>query len=42
MIDDWDKILNDMDSEEVKDHVDDWWCSSCEHGPMTKKESKCS
>ena len=28
MIDDWDKILNDMDSEEEKDHVDDWWCSS--------------
>ena len=42
MIDDWDKILNDMDSEEEKDHVDDWWCRQCEHGPMTKKESKCS
>ena len=42
MIEDWDKILSDVDLEEEKDHADDWWCSSCEHGPMTEKESKCS
>jgi uncharacterized paraquat-inducible protein A len=41
-LDDWDKILSDVDLEEEKDHTDDWWCSSCEHGPMTEKETKCS
>ena len=41
-MDDWDKILNDVLDETKEEYADDWWCSSCEHGPMTEKESKCS
>jgi hypothetical protein len=41
-MDDWDKILNDVLDETKEEYADDWWCSSCEHGPMTDKETKCS
>ncbi len=42
-MDDWDKILGDIDLEETKDTLaDDWWCIECEHGPMTEKEDKCT
>ena len=42
-MDDWDKILSDVALEETKDEFhDEWWCTECEHGPMTEKEDKCS
>jgi len=41
-LNDWDKILCDVNLEEEKEYADDWWCSSCEHGPMTEKETRCS
>jgi uncharacterized paraquat-inducible protein A len=42
-MDEWDKILNDVALDETKDESqDEWWCTECEHGPMTEKEDKCS
>ena len=42
-LDDWDKILNDVASDETKEeYADEWWCVECEHGPMTEKETTCS
>ena len=41
-LDDWDKIICDVNLEEETEYADDWWCSLCEHGPMTEKETKCS
>ena len=42
-MDEWDKILSDVALEETKDEFHDvWWCTECEHGPMTEKEDKCS
>ena len=40
-MDDLDQILSDVALEE-ENHELDWWCSDCEHGPMTEKEHKCS
>ncbi len=40
-MDDLDKILSDVDLEE-DNQQEDWWCSDCEHGPMTEKENRCS
>tara|TARA_Y100001970_G_scaffold75346_1_gene95473 strand:- start:1583 stop:1795 length:213 start_codon:yes stop_codon:yes gene_type:complete len=40
-MDDLDQILSDVALEE-DNHELDWWCSDCEHGPMTEKEHKCS
>ena len=40
--DDIDKILSDVILEEEKLDHEEWWCSDCEHGPMTEKEIKCS
>ena len=42
-MDEWDKILNDVALEETKDeYADEWFCESCEMGPMTEKEDKCT
>ena len=42
-MDDWDKILNNVELDETKEeYADEWYCSACEHGPMTEKEDKCS
>ena len=42
-LDDWDKILNDVASDETKEeYADEWWCVECEYGPMTEKETTCS
>ena len=40
-------ILNDIDLEEEKnevkeEYVDDWYCTDCEHGPMTESDDKCN
>jgi uncharacterized paraquat-inducible protein A len=42
-MDEWDKILNDVDLEETKEeYADEWWCHQCEMGPMAEKEDKCT
>ena len=42
-MDDWDKILNNVELDETKEeYADEWFCSECEHGPMIEKEDKCS
>ena len=42
-MDDWDKILNNVELDETKEeYADEWFCLECEHGPMTEKEDKCS
>ena len=42
-MDDWDKILDNVELDETKEeYADEWFCSECEHGPMIEKEDKCS
>ena len=42
-MDEQDKILSDVVSEETKDeYADEWWCTECEMGPMAEKEDKCT
>ena len=42
-MDDWDKILNNVELDETKEeYADEWFCAECEHGPMTEKDDKCT
>ena len=39
-MDDWDNILGGLETE--KDEYDgEWYCQSCEFGPMTEAMKKC-
>ena len=46
MIDDLDNIMNTIDLEEeiedTEDTAKDWYCTDCEHGPMTESDDKCT
>ena len=42
-MDDWDKILDNVELDETKEeYADEWFCSECEHGPMNEKDDKCT
>ena len=43
-MDDLDNILTSIDLEEEKLETEekDWYCSSCEHGPMMDNDTNCS
>ena len=39
-MDDWDNILGGLETEE-HDYDGEWYCQSCEFGPMTEAMKKC-
>jgi hypothetical protein len=37
--DDWDMLLEEVETED--DYADDWYCQSCELGPIAEDKDKC-
>jgi len=39
--DPWDDLLDDIDSPETEEFVDDWYCHNCEFGPIGEEKDAC-
>ena len=37
----WDDLLDDIDSPESEEYADDWYCQSCEFGPIGEADDAC-
>ena len=40
-MDEWDDLMNGAEAEEKNAWDDEWFCQSCEFGPMTEAMKKC-